>query len=215
MEKNYRRLSVDAGNITVMLESKIELSEDAECRRGLRFLDISKGKYLIRISSPNTWDGRIYNEGFINVKNEKDRLVIGDCCYYLGEEFLDMFWHDMDAGANLYGKGVSLNTGGDGSFSLKLEIESLNRKPVNRYSNFLKKLKEYEKKLNKINDCEKLKEFEKECRKEFYDSRKYFFDVYSKKRQDFIDEVNHKAMELSLTKCQEMMREILSRSKDH
>lgn len=178
IKRKYKNLSVDAGNITAILKSKIKVGEfDSKDTKQIR---LKKGKYRVTLSCKNCWNGEVSFSEFVNVKDEKDTFLVGDACYYITQEDDAWGWYlsDTDYGADLYGIGCALNTGGDGGFDIEVLIEELNYRPVNKYKKMIEEANAFYKKANRLRNVEKIEDAVKEFKEKFFMSKKYK-NVYS------------------------------------
>lgn len=167
--KEFKNMYVDAGNISAVLNSYLDEPIKKDKKNFYKLLSLKKVRYRITLEINESWDGRVSHSDYIEINKENDYLVIGDLSYYfnLENESLKKFTEDLDYGHHMYGNGVMLNTGGDGSFDVVVKIKSLKYKPKDKYLDFLKKLEFYKNKLNRLElknhaDIEKFKNLEKE-----------------------------------------------------
>ena len=104
---------------------------------------LKKGLYKIIISVKDGWYGPNSNVGYLDVK--KDCFLIVDDEGVLEE----MNFPD------LYKKGCSLSTGGDGTFEVEVELEEISESPVDPEKQRVKEAREFFKNNPYSEDSEK------------------------------------------------------------
>lgn len=218
VKKNFRKINVDMANVSAVLKSSIKKYLDVgdyNCKT----MNVEKGIYRIRISTHNHYlcSGKAVSESFINVKKD-DVLLIGDIFHLTNEDFIDVFKEEWDGGANSYGKGVVLSTGGDGSFGVTIELERISAKPINNHKERLKKLNEFKReseKIKKMTDFVQMNEsfddIEKKADKEF--SYKKYGYVYSHLTDSFFKELSLDRMNASSKTINSIMKELKKKRK--
>lgn len=122
------RFGVDAGNVSAYDFAYIKKNggiwgEDASnnCKK----IKVPSGQYTINYDIRNTYKGNAKGERYIQTSGE---IVFGDICYLFSE--VDDAWMKFLEKTNylrIDGKyGFSINTGGDGDFPAKFNLQPLN-----------------------------------------------------------------------------------------
>ena len=185
---SFNNLPVDAGNISVLLKSKIKYKKNNLSKT----VQIKKGLYNIEISCKDSWNGSVKIKGFIKVENDEDTLIVGDACYSIKDSDWGNFLDKTDYLGNMHSFGVSLNTGGDGTFNIKVSITKAKKDPGNLYEKAVKKAKTFlEKNLQSISSLEELKEFKELFIKKFLEKG----PLAVGSREDLLLEIDYKGHE--------------------
>lgn len=123
------KLGVDAGNISLLDSAYItEHGGTVGMQSDFRLvLSVKPGRYAVSLKALKTWQGPASVIGEIDVQG--DALVLGDACYSWTDnhdawsKFLDRT--DYLKRLSDDGRGVVMDTGGDGSFSVSVTIKAL------------------------------------------------------------------------------------------
>lgn len=111
MKIKFQKLSVDAGNISVIDKALITRSEPFGCHE----IPLENpGVYKVSLFLPRTWRGPRLVEKVLNVTSST--LMIGDACYMFSGEWMDL----IGAPGFLF-----CGTGGDGGFDAEVIIETV------------------------------------------------------------------------------------------
>jgi hypothetical protein len=89
-----------------------------------KIIEVTPGKYKVRLFIKDCWDGTVDKTGILNIPSGK--IVIGDPCYGFDDHDLwikmlyeyDYFMIDDE-------KIISTSTGGDGCFDVKVTLERI------------------------------------------------------------------------------------------
>lgn len=112
------KVGVDAGNISVIDYGYLikNMGKDTDL---VQYRTVSNGWWDVTIIIEESWNGSIVKHGRIKVT--KERIAIGDACYQFDDEwskFLDKTKYLKDMGEG----GISIDTGGDGRFDVKVNM---------------------------------------------------------------------------------------------
>ena len=158
MIKQKVKVDVDAGQIMALV---------TPLPSGKHSFSLPKGTYKIKLSVKDSWNGPNFSENYLVVKHDS----------FLSVD--DGFYKDPDAGEDayenkeLYKKGCALSTGGDGSFTVLVEVSKTTRigqdpfkKTLKEAKNFLKTRKSF--KNISFSDKDREAFGEKFCSKVYY-----------------------------------------------
>lgn len=120
------KFAVDAGNVSAVDNAFI--LENGGSLRGFSTCEIKlkPGRYKVKLLAKKTWLGRVQRTRVVTVTG--DSLIIGDICYSFSDmkqDLWDKFIEDTKGFDNLKGRGVALNTGGDGIFGVEVFVEKM------------------------------------------------------------------------------------------
>ena len=124
---------VDAGNISVLDLAFIEENGGADGGLSTTTIELPHpGTYRVAVKVMGCWEGKPEATSVINVKGTK--LIVGDACYSWEDQPNDndatykkwlKFLTKTKYFKDMKGRGVSVDTGGDGSFVVRVKVEEV------------------------------------------------------------------------------------------
>ena len=188
MKRRFKDLPSDCANISAILQYKTKLDVPKNYAHKIK---IKPGKYKVILKANDTWNGKISVEGYIETSKE-DFLIIGDNAYFIKDDDVDSFMKKYDGGANLFGYGVCLSTGGDGVFTVSVEIISLSKRIPNIY----------------INNLAKANNILKKCKNKTISYDKALEEIKKLKPQNYSEVFDDLSFQIRKLKNDEAMKEI-------
>lgn len=117
------KVPVDTGSIVVALFPK--MPEETP------FISVAKGKYQITLKIKDSWNGPNKQVQYLEAKRDAF-LLVADALYK--NEAKEIFYEPK----NLYKKGCSISTGGDGEFEVEIILTPVKTIPEDPYKVLLK-----------------------------------------------------------------------------
>lgn len=129
---NCYNCGVDAGNISIIDMGYIRQNGGDfrnTCKRmNCKIIKVQPGKYRVNYIMPNTYNGELSGE--VELEINSGEMFVGDACYLFSSQEVDhdvwmKFLNLTNYLNTMQPSGFCINTGGDGTFDISLEIEKI------------------------------------------------------------------------------------------
>ena len=128
--KIAKNIGVDAGLIMITDPSFYEkwggkVSERKDLYKSYK---VKNGEYRVQWSINNTWNGDVSGGGILKITS--GQMIVSDPCYHFQEQSGRDVWGDLLDATNFLndeqdGCVIINETGGDGSFDVRIEMEEI------------------------------------------------------------------------------------------